>query len=60
MWHGDTNTLQLERKLFQLYKESGEIEFPDEDWVFEVLPELNQLENDTLDALLAQASQHAK
>jgi hypothetical protein len=33
---------------------------PDEDWCFDVLPELNNLEADTLDALLAQAQQHAK
>ena len=56
------NTLrtQLERKLLTLYKETGEIDFPNEDWVFEVLPELNSLENDTLDALLYQAATHAK
>lgn len=38
----------------------GELDFPDEDWCFDVLPELNNLEADTLDALLAQAQQHAK
>ena len=36
------------------------MDFPDEDWVFEVCPELNNLEFDTFDALLAQAQQHAK
>ena len=44
----------------QLREHCGEIEFPDEDWVFQVLPELEHLEADTLDALLSQAVQHAK
>ena len=51
---------QLEKRLFALFKESGELEFPEEEWVFEVLPELNSLESDTLDQLLVQAQQHAK
>ena len=51
---------QLERKLFSLFKESGELDFPNEDWVFEVIPELSSLETDTLDALLSQAAQHTK
>ena len=51
---------QLERKLFALFKESGDLDFPHEDWVFDVLPELNSLENETLDTLLAQAQMHAK
>ena len=51
---------QLERKLFSLLKESGELDFPNEDWVFDVLPELNDLEPETLDNILAQARTHAK
>ena len=51
---------QLEKKLILLFKDSGDLEFPDEDWTFEVCPELNDLEADTLDALLAQAAQHAR
>ena len=51
---------QLEKKLFSLFKECGELEFPDEDWVFQVLPDLNYLETDTLDSLLEQALTHSK
>ena len=51
---------QLEKKLFSLYRECGDLEFPDEDWVFQVLPELNTLENDTLDSLLEQAVTRSK
>lgn len=51
---------QLEKKLILLFHDSGDLEFPEEDWVFEVCPELNDLEADTLDALLAQAQQHAR
>jgi chromosome segregation ATPase len=51
---------QLEKKLILLFKDSGDLDFPDEDWTFEVCPELNDLEADTLDALLAQAAQHAR
>ena len=51
---------QLEKKLFSLFRECGELEFPDEDWVFQVLPELNTLETDTLDSLLEQAVTHSK
>jgi chromosome segregation ATPase len=42
-----------------LFHDSGNVNFPDEEWVFEVCPELNDLENDTLDSLLAQAQTHA-
>jgi len=52
--------MQCERKLFLLLKESGDIDFPEEDWVFTVLPELSSFERETLDTLLAQADQHAK
>lgn len=51
---------QLEKKILSLFKDSGELNFPDEDWVFQVLPELDSLEPDTLDALLQQAQTHAK
>ena len=50
----------MEKKLFALFKDNGGLELPDEDWVLEVMPELNNLENDTLDALLYQAEQHAR
>ena len=33
---------------------------PDEDWIMEVLPELNSLEGDTLDMLLVQAETHVR
>ena len=51
---------QLEKKLYSIFKESGDLDFPEEDWVFQVLPELNDLEADTLDTLMAQAQAHAK
>jgi len=51
---------ECERKLFLLLKESGDVDFPEEDWVFTVLPELAAFERETLDTLLAQADQHAK
>ena len=51
---------QLEAKLYSLFHESGDLEFPEEEWVFDVLPELNDLEPETLDSLLSQAQTHAK
>ena len=50
---------QLERQLFSLYREAGELDFPSEEWVFEVLPDGNGLqlqeigEGETVESLRA-------
>lgn len=51
---------KFERKLFALYKDGGELDFPDEDWLMQVMPELKALETETLDTLFHQADQHAR